>query len=299
MNTSIEIQTKQLGADTETVRTETVESFSTTFRNVGLVAGGIVAVILALWRSLVAQRQAETTLHQVQIADRGSRLTLRSFLNERYEQGSSKLESDVLSVRLDGINALERLAREYPSEYHVQVVKRLCLFVCIVDNAHRTRIEVRVAMEAIGSRSEEDINLEKNESYELSLLAADLQGLRLAHLNLSGANLDGANLSDAILDYTNLSSASLLRANLRGAGFSDANLSGTQFSIGAGWGAAEGLIQFQLDVANAYKDNPPYLNGVLDDETSEKLNPPTREPGWLENIMSQVEAHRQSQAKDG
>ena len=38
------------------------------------------------------------------------------------------LGSQVLSVRLGGIYALARLAREYPEEYHVQIMRLLLCF---------------------------------------------------------------------------------------------------------------------------------------------------------------------------
>ena len=63
LNSITEIRTEELETGVKTIRTETVESNSTTIRNVGLVVGGIVAVMLAMWRSLVAQRQADATLH--------------------------------------------------------------------------------------------------------------------------------------------------------------------------------------------------------------------------------------------
>ena len=68
LNLIIEIRTEELETGVNTVRTETVESNSTTIRNVGLVLGGVVAVMLAMWRSLVAQRQADATLRQASAA---------------------------------------------------------------------------------------------------------------------------------------------------------------------------------------------------------------------------------------
>ena len=150
LNSITEIRTEELETGVETIRNETIESNSTTIRNVGLVVGGIVAVMLAMWRSLVAQRQADATLHQASAAflqakkaERQSTTTLRSFLNERYEQGSSKLRSDDPTVRMEGINMLERLAREHPSEYHVQVIKRLSLFVRIPVSSPSTQSTVK------------------------------------------------------------------------------------------------------------------------------------------------------------
>ena len=75
------------------------ESLSATVRNVGVVIGGVIAILFAVWRSIVAARQATT-----------AQLGL---LNERYQKGAEMLGSKVLAVRLGGIYALDRLAREY------------------------------------------------------------------------------------------------------------------------------------------------------------------------------------------
>ena len=263
LNVGTEIRTETLESGVTTVSTKTIESAGTTLRNVGLIIGGIVAVILAMWRSLVAERQAnaalqqtEATFLQAETAERQSTTALRSFLNERYEQGARKLGSDDPTVRLDGIVALERLAREHPPEFHVAVMKRLSLFVGPSDSSRRLRAEVAAAMAAIGSRSGDDINLENNETFELNLVGADLQDQQLSRLNLSGANLMLVNLSGAQLLNVDLSNAHLQGAKLKDAWLFQANLSGTEFSIGEDGHPAEGLTQAQLDMACAYRDNP-------------------------------------------
>ncbi len=302
VNSIIEIRTEELETGIKTIRTETVESNSTTIRNVGLVVGGIVAVMLAMWRSLVAERQADATLRQAsaaflqaKTAERESKTTLRSFLNERYEQGSSRLGSDDPAVRVDGIDMLERLAREHPSEYHVQVIKRLSLFVRSSANSPRLREEVRAAMAAIGSRSEEDVGFEDNEAFELNLSGSDLRDAHLARLNLSASNLIKADLSGAILMAADLSNARLQGANLKDAWLFEANLSGTRFSLGEGDYPAEGITQTQLDAANAYRDHLPKLDGVLDAESGEQLNPPKTEPGFMDRMTQLAEALTEGQ----
>ncbi len=92
-----------------------VESGSTTVRNLGLIVAGVIGLPLAIWRSLVAQRQADTAQ--------------QNLLNERYQQGAEMLGSKVLSVRLGGIYALERLAREHPMQYHIQIMQLFCAFL--------------------------------------------------------------------------------------------------------------------------------------------------------------------------
>ena len=91
------------------------ESLSTTVRNLGLVIAGAIALPLAIWRSIVAQRQASTAQ--------------RDLLNQRYQQGAEMLGSEVLTVRLGGIYALQRLAEEHPKQYHIQIMRLLCAFM--------------------------------------------------------------------------------------------------------------------------------------------------------------------------
>ena len=81
-------------------------SGSGTIRNIGLVAAGLIALPLAIWRAIVAERQANT-------AQQG-------LLNERYQNGAAMLGNEVLSVRLGGIYALQRLAEDHPEQYHIQ-----------------------------------------------------------------------------------------------------------------------------------------------------------------------------------
>ncbi len=86
------------------------ESLSTTVRNVGVVIGGVIAILLAVWRGVLVGRQADT-------AQQG-------LLNERYQKGAEMIGSGVLSVRLSGVYALQRLAEEHPKQYHVQIMRR-------------------------------------------------------------------------------------------------------------------------------------------------------------------------------
>ena len=90
------------------------ESRSATIRNVGLVVAGLIALPLAIWRSIVAEDQTKTAQ--------------QSLLNERYQKGAEMLGSEVLSVRLGGIYALQRLAEEHAEQYHVQIMRLFCAF---------------------------------------------------------------------------------------------------------------------------------------------------------------------------
>ena len=179
------------------------DSISTTVRNVGLVIGGIVAIILAVWRSIVAEHQSHTGQ--------------RGLLNERYQKGAEMLGSEVMAVRLGGIYALERLAAEHPDIYHIQIMKLFCSYVrnpnmsndegsepaLITDSRDKEgrrhegtqmREDIQTVMAAIGGRGEIGIAIERTEEFTLDLHGADLSFGRLSGANLAGADLSLANL---------------------------------------------------------------------------------------------------------
>ena len=274
------------------------DSVSTTVRNLGLLIGGVIAILLAVWRSIVAERQADTAQ--------------QSLMNERYQKGAEMIGNEVLSVRLGGIYALGRLAAEHPEEYHLQVMELFCEFVRHPTRNQRIEIppendqeqddrtlraDVQNVMRVIGFRSPTGIALEQgSKEFKLYLRDANLSDLQVQSPNLSGAWLTNANLSGAILPRADLSSSRLRQATLCGAEFRHADLSDAKF-----WGAnlsgailsnanlsgadlcgadahspvygkpVRGLTQAQLDEACADPKNQPKLDGVLDAETGEPL----------------------------
>ena len=226
-------------------------SGSETIRNIGLVAAGLIALPLAIWRAIVAERQANT-------AQQG-------LLNERYQNGAAMLGNKVLSVRLGGIYALQRLAEDHPEQYHIQIMRLFCAFVRLPtrDQSLKSgqveiepgtllgiRQDVDAVMQAIGSRAKSRIALERKDSFRLDLrgallpqaqlLNADLSAARFHHSNLSGANIANTDLSDAFFNYANLSRAEfrngnftrtrLFHANLKCAILQDTDLSMGDFN---------------------------------------------------------------------
>ena len=197
------------------------DSGSTTIRNVGLVAGGVLALLLAAWRGIVAEQ---------------------SLLNERYQSGAKMLGSAVLSERLGGIYALRRLAEEHSAAYHVQIMRLFCAFVrnptasggdeggedakdSPPRKADSLREDVQAAMEAIGARREQHLDLEREAGFRLDLHGADLPNVQISDLNFSGADFTRADLSDADLKGANLSGGHFFRANLSVASLERADLS--------------------------------------------------------------------------
>ena len=205
------------------------ESLISTIRNLALVVGGVVAVLLAMWRSRVAERQAATS-HQ-------------GLLNERYQRGAEMLGSEVLAVRLGGIYALQRLAEEHPKQYHLQIMELLCAFVRfptydkMIDSSQGQnqqsqilRPDIQDTMRFLGSRSRECIGLERRENRHLYLRDASLSNLQTFRSNLSQAWLTNANLSNARLRRVNLSNATLRKAILQHSILRGANLSGARLN---------------------------------------------------------------------
>ena len=234
------------------------ESGSATIRNLGLVLAGIIALPLAIWRGVVADRQASAAQRQAETALEQADTAHQSLLNERYQQGAEMLGNAVLSVRIGGIYALERLAKESPYEYHVQIMKLLCAFA-----RHPTRDEdyekklaerkadprmlslpredVQAAIDAIGSRDKKRVEIEMSQDFELNLMGADLSFARIGHVNLSGAMLHYA-----ILSRTNISSVDLSHAYLTGTVMKKATLNNVDFTDARAQGVdLSGAMVFQ------------------------------------------------------
>ena len=245
-----------------------LESGSTTIRNLGLVVGGGIAIWVAYWRSVIAQR---------------------GLLNERCQKGAEMLGSEVLSVRLGGIYALQRLVEDHPKQYHVQVMRLFCAFVRnptkegdaatgrllatgnpIVKIA---REDVQAAITAIGGRSAGDIKLEKKGDFAPNLFGANLSGANMARANLTGVNLAGADFAEANLAGTDLTGVILIGPRPSGVNFvrvtrerlAEVRLTRTQLPDVI-LAKAKGLTQGQLDQACSDPDKPPNLKGLCDAE---------------------------------
>ena len=239
------------------------ESGSTIIRNLGLVIGGLIAIGFGIWRGVVADRQAKASQEQAKASLHQAETSQRGLLNERYQKGAEMLGSEVLSVRMGGIYALQRLAKDEPEQYHVQNMRLFCSFVrnptkdeeAGSRSIRGVREDVQAVMTVIGTRSAADIELEVKEQFNL-----DLAGANLAGVNMVLTIPISANLANAILFNANLTGAHLFAANLTGAYLTRANLTGADLY------RAKGLTQEQLDQACADPENPPDLGNLRDAE---------------------------------
>ena len=234
------------------------------------MVGGIVAIVTALWRSIVAETQATAATQQSQTGE-------RVYLNERYRQAASMLGDNELPVRLAGIFALERLAEDHPGEFRLEAIKLLIEFVRTPPELKHpqpevrdgwlqlerpaTRTDVQAAVTAIGEMRRVDAIQNKREPVWLDFHDAQLCGVDLSymplrrvnlqHANLMFANLTSGDLTGAQLQWANCRQAFLERADLSGAEMSDADFSGVRARKCKFRGATMPAILIEADLEEA------------------------------------------------
>ena len=103
-------------------------------RNYGLVTAAIAAVPFAIWRSIVAQRQAESARSQAEAATaqselaRGQAEALRlEQIETRFFRSVEMLGSAHRDVRFAGAQMLQRLSVDHPADYHELVEEVLAV----------------------------------------------------------------------------------------------------------------------------------------------------------------------------
>ena len=187
-------------------------------------------------------------------------------ITDRFTRAIDQLGSKELDVRLGGIYALERIAKDSKMD-HGPVMEVLLAFlrehsrvepnpekvdrtsdVAASNGSERAQADLQAAASVIGRRNAQ------NDPPEQIL---DLSGLWLPHAvllsaNLAGALLTGANLKRSFLIEANLRETSLSRANLDGAHLYNANLDGAFLSFSTLQGADfDGANLRQADLRRA------------------------------------------------
>jgi hypothetical protein len=225
-------------------------------------------------------RRVEISQDQ-QVTERFTRAIAQ--LGETDDKGKPKLE-----IRLGGIYALERIARDSPED-DLTVMEVLTAYVRQNSlGAYRRQKEPRADIRAIMHviRRREEGHKPEKQRLRLDLSRADLSGADLSraylwyadlreawlpevnfteadlrYANLAGAEIAGTNLKGAYLRRTNLNKANLRGANLGGAKLGSADLTKADFS-GADLREAEELTQKQLEqaIGNTYTKLPKECN---------------------------------------
>ncbi len=221
------------------------ETNSATFRNFGLIFLPLVAIYLTWRRIKVAERESRTSRENLRVARDALQISERTryltedkdweeLLHNRFADASARLSSDSVSARLGAIYELQALTAQDPQQLHIRTMKLLCAFVRFPLPEPRLdefpdddpcsvtlRPDVQAAMEVIGSRTPERIELEADAEYMPDLRQANLVRLELRDGNLSkidmrgsrfwGADLMRADLSGSELQYTDFTSPWVVR----------------------------------------------------------------------------------------
>jgi uncharacterized protein YjbI with pentapeptide repeats len=194
-------------------------------------------------------------------------------VTDRYTKAIEQVGSGQLDVRIGGIYALERIARDSARD-HPAVMEVLAAFVR--DHSREqsplpepgagspereTRPDVQAAITVIGRRDVAydlrvinlaSVALTGADFHRSNLWAVDLRRAVLARadlrgLNLSHANFDGANVDGALFDYANLDGARLFGVNLSGGQLNFASLRGAHLNLAPLVGAS----LYHADLATA------------------------------------------------
>jgi len=191
------------------------------------------------------------------LSRRTTELTEQGQVTERYTKAIEQIGSDKIDVRIGGIYALERIARD-SSRDHPTVVEVLTAFIRehsreqwpppqpastsqpVGSPERATRPDVQAAITVVGRRSVARDGDSQIDLVEANLTAANLRGANLVKANLRGAiltradfgfaDLAGANLSGTDLRMTDLTATNLTGASLTGANLWDAFLPGAHLA---------------------------------------------------------------------
>jgi hypothetical protein len=199
---------------------------------------------------------------------RNIKVTEEGKLTERFSKAVELLgNKENLEIRLGGIYALERIARDSKKD-HWTVMEVLTAFVreqsgneyeettdadgnitlVVVEHKPSITVDIQAALTVIGRRE-----WAKQEQQEINLMGSFLQGTVLFDANLKGANFCNTILTQSLLIRTDLRNATLINttlieADLNHAKLKDAHLFGAKL-IGADLRTSIGLTWEQISEA--------------------------------------------------
>lgn len=183
----------------------------------GLAAGFFLATAFFTWRQLrVSQRQLKVSEDQ-QVA-------------ERFTRAVEQLSNDSLGVRLGGIYALERIAKDSERDFGVAAevltafVRERAPWPPLAEPRPAEEIppDIQAVLTVLGRRDEE----RSLAAPRLDLSATDLRGSDLRGANLQRVLLNKSSLAEAHVERAHLDNARLAEADLRKAHLDHAFLPG-------------------------------------------------------------------------
>jgi uncharacterized protein YjbI with pentapeptide repeats len=211
--------------------------------------------VLASLAGILAAIGAYYTHRTFELNRQGHELNRQGQITERFTRAVDQLGNESLDVRLGGIYALERLARESHDD-HGPIIEILTAYVrehtrpdhqdpsAHDDNPPlikgRVATDVQATLTVLGRRT---LKHDPSEPWRVDLIEARLVGAKLDSVDLIearlvGAKLDSVHLERANLEGTHFEAASLIGAHLEGAHLDSAHLEGAD------------LIEAHLEGAN-------------------------------------------------
>lgn len=204
------------------------------------IIGGLV-ILVGVYLTF---RRARATDENVRVLEEGQ-------ITERYTRAVEQLGSDKMEIRLGGIYALERIAKDSPRD-HWPIMEILTAYI-------RSRVPVEKLVDTERQTSGKDAKIQKP-SIDIEAALTVIRRRELMHENmktpaldltcvdLRGANLNGAHIEKAIVSRSDLSHSFFVQAHLDGSDFSQAGLAHAYFQ-GASLVEAE-FCQSDLEGAN-------------------------------------------------
>ena len=196
------------------------ESNSAILRNLVLIIAPVVALILALWR--------------LSIADRQSKIAQQHLYNDQFQKGLDLLDNPSLTIRLGGIAGLQNLSLESMENHHLQIMGLLSHFVRYppkyADDEPKSlqfshfekenmsynsqRVDIKEILEYLGRRSQKEREFENLKNYILDFRHADLSFAQIIDSNWSSTNFSSVYLRKAIIIGCNLENVVMSNADL-------------------------------------------------------------------------------------
>ncbi len=210
------------------------------------ILGG-AALLLGLfftWRTVKATEQnlrlaKQSAARNLEISHETLRISQEGQITERFTRAIEQLGSDKLWIRLGGIYALERIARDSDEKDHWTVMEVLTAYVRDYKRDEASQsvpIDVQAILTVLGRRTraykegeEQPLDLSGGDLRLADLTEAPLQGANLRDARLEGANLRDARLEGAFLRFSHLEKANLGKAHLEGADLVFVHLEGVSF----------------------------------------------------------------------
>ena len=244
-------QTTQLRSPSQTEIAKLEDDYrKTVVQSVGIMAqiiGGIIVLfgLYFTWRTVrIGQENLELAQRNLEASRDSTQMTLElsreGQITERFAKAIEQLGDDKLEVRLGGIYALKRIAKDSEKD-HWTIMEVLTAYIrehapWQEDEAPKENqpepkppVDIQAILTVLGRRERA---YGKGESERLDLHRVNIKRAHLEGAHLEGAYLEEAHLEKAILREAHLEEASLMGAHLEGAILTGAHLKGATL-----WGA--------------------------------------------------------------